>query len=86
MRVLTVMCTTTAMGTGGQGEMLSEYSVEYSTALLMNLSLRTEGKARAAKEEVGVGRPLASYLCCLLAHTEPLALCRLWLWTCWPTF
>ena len=56
MLVLTVMCTTTAMGTGGQGEMLSEYSVEYSTALLMNLSLRTEGKARAAKEEVGVGR------------------------------
>ena len=33
---------------------LSQYSVEYGTALLMNLSLRTAGKARCEEPELDI--------------------------------
>ena len=38
---------------GGNG-ILTEYTVEYATALLMNLSVRTIGKIKAEDEEVGI--------------------------------
>mgnify|MGYP000229652053 CR=1 FL=1 len=50
------------MGTGGAVEPLSEYSVEYSTALLMNLSLRTDGKRHAAGEGLGILDMLTDFL------------------------
>ena len=41
---------------------LSEYTVEYSTALLMNLCLRKSGKLKAASSRVGILRVLCEYL------------------------
>lgn len=41
---------------------LSDYSVEYLTALLMNLSLRSAGKHRAAKADLGTLDVLSEYL------------------------
>ena len=41
---------------------LSEYTVEYTTALLMNLCLRRPGKLKAAASRVGVLRVLVDYL------------------------
>jgi hypothetical protein len=46
----------------GDHESLSNYSLEYSTALLMNLSLRTAGKMKCAKSEVPVLQTLTDLL------------------------
>jgi len=40
---------------------ISEYSLEYATALFMNLSLRTEGKKKC-EERIFVLETLMSYL------------------------
>lgn len=36
----------------GEGENLSDYSIEYATALLMNLSLRGAGKDKCEQQEI----------------------------------
>jgi hypothetical protein len=41
---------------------MSEYSIEYSTALLMNLCLRSEGKQRASNPSMQLLEMLADYL------------------------
>lgn len=35
-----------------EGESLTDYSIEYATALLMNLSLRKEGKDKCEDPEI----------------------------------
>jgi|EP00505_MAST-04D_sp_SCG-Rhode-Island_P004604 LisH domain-containing protein ARMC9 len=44
---------TAAVGPGGEG-LLSEYTIEYATALLMNLSVRTLGKIKCEDPKVGI--------------------------------
>jgi hypothetical protein len=35
-----------------EGDQLSDYSIEYATALLMNLSLRSSGKDKCEEPEI----------------------------------
>ena len=37
-----------------EGESLSDYSIEYATALLMNLSLRSAGKDKCEDPNIGL--------------------------------
>lgn len=37
-----------------EGESLSDYSIEYATALLMNLSLRAAGKDKCEDPNIGL--------------------------------
>ena len=41
---------------------LSQYSVEYGTALLMNLSLRTAGKGKCTDEELDILNVLSTLM------------------------
>lgn len=53
LRCLQLHCAALAAG-GAEGQPLSDYTVEYLTALLMNLSLRQAGKRAAEEAETDV--------------------------------
>ena len=56
---LSILCYT---ATGATGMPLSAYSLEYGTALLMNLCLRQRGKESAYSSEVDILEVLSDYL------------------------